>query len=799
MSTDESTSAPAAAAPSEAAASELHTRLGVHNVRTRDIPTELITTTTNPRRSRTEDDSTHDTNTCVSSVTMDNLSIAELFVDHMYPTLESVHEASSSNGSVFNRSGGDDLQEHQEKSSRTEEKLPPQQSLDKDAILAEMDRMERVTASADSGQQQKLLDKAGIRQEMDQLAMASVAALPPAISVSKNQLPLSKAGIVQELGRMANISAVPVSIQALQGHLVKARLQTEQNHLEKVDIQAEMDRMLEVGPASKTKSTDEKDVDGKKRLQYEMSGKSESDHADVKASMDAMHATHEVAGDGGGEGQGQVFLAQSTLTTGAGSTSTPGAYAVRSRNNEQSRDNTVFSMEEEQSVAESDIPTASHHVEDATVVQNISVPDGNDFNATESIDRTGASALSLPVDNSVSEQERDEVFDAKIISEIDRRPARSRSNLVLFALFLACVAGVAVILATLANNDSRGDTTSSTLNETNIIDTEEGIMEEANTAAPTLQVYAPYRDNLPTIALRGIENTGSPYYEANRWMIEDPHRNTYSEQRQQQRFYMAYYWYHFQGDNWFHQDHWMDYEKSECEWWSNTSPEHNEYDLDRPICDEDSNLLKLNLADNNLVGPMPMPGDFIISLMSFNVANNKISGDVSSSTNLPELDVFIMSNNKLDGRNVNDGTFVAWKMRVIKTDGNMLFGDPGALFQYLPFLEVLESSGNRYSAPIGETLRNNTNLKHLGNGDSLHVGTIPSSLGLLTALERIHFGGNIGMDGPIPSELGLLTALTHLNISHTAITGNVPGALCDRVQQNKLTFAADCDLVTCCT
>lgn len=85
----------------------------------------------------------------MSFVIMDNLSGAKLIVDHMLPTLESFHDASD--GSVgLGKRNGDSNQENRGESST--EKLPLSQPLDKDVILAEMDRMERIASSGNSGQ-----------------------------------------------------------------------------------------------------------------------------------------------------------------------------------------------------------------------------------------------------------------------------------------------------------------------------------------------------------------------------------------------------------------------------------------------------------------------------------------------------------------------------------------------------------------------------------------------------------------------------------------------------------------------
>ncbi|KAJ3069387.1 hypothetical protein HDU98_007516 [Podochytrium sp. JEL0797] len=56
------------------------------------------------------------------------------------------------------------------------------------------------------------------------------------------------------------------------------------------------------------------------------------------------------------------------------------------------------------------------------------------------------------------------------------------------------------------------------------------------------------------------------------------------------------------------------------------------------------------------------------------------------------------------------------------------------------------------------------------------TGSIPASLGSLSALSNLDFSG-CALSGPIPSALGQLTALTNLNFAGNALTGGIPPAL----------------------
>ena len=58
--------------------------------------------------------------------------------------------------------------------------------------------------------------------------------------------------------------------------------------------------------------------------------------------------------------------------------------------------------------------------------------------------------------------------------------------------------------------------------------------------------------------------------------------------------------------------------------------------------------------------------------------------------------------------------------------------------------------------------------------DNLLNGTIPASLGALTALQQFRVGGNPALSGPIPASLGALSNLTVFGAAATALSGPIP-------------------------
>ncbi|CAB9498996.1 Leucine Rich Repeat [Seminavis robusta] len=381
-----------------------------------------------------------------------------------------------------------------------------------------------------------------------------------------------------------------------------------------------------------------------------------------------------------------------------------------------------------------------------------------------------------------------------IMGKIMTEPQTPNHNIPYLVLLIGVVLGAAVVLLVvvlLGNGNNQATQESGMVQDVPMNATAHGI----DTLEPI--ILPPFQEGLPQRVLDSLQDPNTPFYRANRWVIRDPYVDTYPPMRQTQRFYMAMYYYAMAGEYWLNNEGWLDYGVPECDWWTQKDPKYNEFD-NLSACDEDGNLVKFNLAGNNLTGLFPVVNKFISTIRTFNMEDNFFSGDVPASAEMPELDVFIMANNKLDGRLLVDGGFVTFKQRIIKTNGNQLFGQAGPIFQYLPLLEHLDSTSNRFDGPI-LGLAHAANLKQLRNGDNLFTGAIPSEIGLLhEKLEEVDFGGN-PMSGGLPSELGLLTKLTKLNISHTSFSGKIPQGLCELVLVGQLELIANCSQVECCS
>ena len=200
-----------------------------------------------------------------------------------------------------------------------------------------------------------------------------------------------------------------------------------------------------------------------------------------------------------------------------------------------------------------------------------------------------------------------DVVDAKIVTD---EANHSENGLCgwMIVLFIVFVAGLVVLLPLLLKygGSENPDT----------IDNMAGL--------PARLLYPPFQDDLPIAMVNSIEDPTHPHSFANTWIWQDPHKESYSRQRQIQRFHLASFYYITGGDNWFRNDDWLSYDVPECEWFSQHQNQSIPHYEDYPICDEDGNLLVLNLASNNLKGSFPMVTNFIDTLRTYDISNNSI-------------------------------------------------------------------------------------------------------------------------------------------------------------------------------
>ena len=90
----------------------------------------------------------------------------------------------------------------------------------------------------------------------------------------------------------------------------------------------------------------------------------------------------------------------------------------------------------------------------------------------------------------------------------------------------------------------------------------------------------------------------------------------------------------------------------------------------------------------------------------------------------------------------------------------------------------LHLEDNRLTGSVPSSLGNLTNLERLSFWNNALSGPIPSSLGNLASLELLHLGAN-ALSGPIPSSLGSLANVVDLRLPDNELSGPIPPSLGD--------------------
>ncbi|CAB9522328.1 Leucine Rich Repeat [Seminavis robusta] len=394
------------------------------------------------------------------------------------------------------------------------------------------------------------------------------------------------------------------------------------------------------------------------------------------------------------------------------------------------------------------------------------------------------------VESGAMDLETEEVFHGQVMPE----PPVKNNGAAVCSIALVVVVAVVVVLLVFTLSPSKGEmgqATNSSGSNNN--------PEETDSV-----LYPPFDEGLPQDIAKKIQEVGSACYKANLWMLQDPRLQSYSLERKNQRFSMVWMYFVSNGHNWTQYDHWLSYNVSECEWFSQKSSLSiqgwHEGKEPEKVCDQDDNVLVMNLSSNNLQGyvPNPIPAGSMFNRI-FDLSDNGLSGNLPIiNAQQTFMEILSISNNKFDGFIQSKGSFSLSNLRVVKMDGNTLYGGTEDVYYFLPKLEFIDQTGNPYNARLAHTFHNCKNLTHLKIGATGSYGPIPTEMGLVTSLHELDLSANPLINGTVPASLGNLTALTKLDIRGTAVTGSLPDELCHRVKEGVLEILANCSRVLCC-
>ena len=243
------------------------------------------------------------------------------------------------------------------------------------------------------------------------------------------------------------------------------------------------------------------------------------------------------------------------------------------------------------------------------------------------------------------------------------------------------------------------------------------------------------------------------------------------------------------GENWKRRRNWLS-DRPLNEWWGVSTT-------------EDGRVDSLQLAYNNLSGPIPSSLGNLSNLKVLTLIGNGLSGPIPSSLgNLHNLVFLRLEESFSEPIPESLGNLQSLKTLVL---GKNLSGPIPESLGNLTKLEYLVlgttnnvGSGsdirgydirNNLSGPIPSSLGNLHNLKELHLYRNNLSGPIPSSLGNLRNL-KILFASRNNLSGPIPSSLGNLHNLRRLNLGDN-LSGPIPESLSNLTKLEYLIFNGD--------
>jgi Leucine-rich repeat (LRR) protein len=191
-----------------------------------------------------------------------------------------------------------------------------------------------------------------------------------------------------------------------------------------------------------------------------------------------------------------------------------------------------------------------------------------------------------------------------------------------------------------------------------------------------------------------------------------------------------------------------------------------------------SSLQMLVLDDNVLFGSIPKTLAHASHLQVLSLENNLLSGRLSSASSLQKLSNLIdlnLSDNELHGTIPSEISQLE-RLGAVYLDGNHLSGTIPSSWGLFPNLVDLRLSNNQLVGSIPSDLGRVTSLLVLELDHNDLTGTIPSEMGSLVSLMEFELDHN-RLHGTIPSEVGNLVKAQTLYLDHNRLSGSIPSSI----------------------
>jgi len=306
------------------------------------------------------------------------------------------------------------------------------------------------------------------------------------------------------------------------------------------------------------------------------------------------------------------------------------------------------------------------------------------------------------------------------------------------------------------------------------------------TQAPTTAMFASIQssacDFLP-LRCGDLSNPDTPQYQALEWLAENPGVETMSEATQLARLGMATLYFSTDGANWRNSSNWISTTLPICDWYSSSA---------ETICDANGNLLRLELDNNLLSGPLPHEVSHIRSLTTISIQSSggrALNGTLPDSLSLiPGLTSIVITGNTLSG-----GAPAAYgqltNIETLDLKDNGLSGELSTSFGPFSKAVTIDLSDNSFSGAVpGAIAGSTTDLTTLdlsGNG----FISLPSALSSLQGIRNLYVQGN--SFASFPAVVEEMTTLVRLDLSNNQIGGVIPPGIGNLVNLKDLSLAGN--------
>ncbi|XP_058189397.1 probable LRR receptor-like serine/threonine-protein kinase At3g47570 [Rhododendron vialii] len=188
-----------------------------------------------------------------------------------------------------------------------------------------------------------------------------------------------------------------------------------------------------------------------------------------------------------------------------------------------------------------------------------------------------------------------------------------------------------------------------------------------------------------------------------------------------------------------------------------------------------SGLEYIYFGSNNFIGQMPKDLGELLRLKVMNFQANQLEDDISfisSLTNCTKLTFLLVNENLLKGSLPNSVANLSIDLSFLVLGLNQLHGSIPSGIGNLLNLTILALSSNYFSGHVPDTIGRFHKLNYL-DLEMNKFTKLPSSLGNLSALNRLYLGQN-NIRGSIPLSLGNCQQLLALDLSHNNLYGLIP-------------------------